>query len=606
MADLGDQIAPRPPLSPPGRGLYPPLPPAEEGPGVRAGTATTWERPGRALHAPPAEVRALVRACWLPVLVWGIGINLLFLYGRERLHFLVEGAGFLPYLLVLALALRWRETLVSLARRAMEKVGRGWVPLILSLFVATTSLIWWLVLDGMLHIQDEIVHDFQARTYATGHLTLAPHPEPQFFAYTYIYHFGRWFGVNPPGWPLVLAIGIRAGIPWLVNPLLGAAALYLLYRIGRELVGLRMGQVWMALAALSPFLVFMSSSFMSHTASLVAFLLVVWGTVRLERSGGWRWAFLVGAGWGWAISIHLLDGLAAPLPFAAYAIYLVLRGRLRWTRLLPIAGLVLAFIGGLLIYNRLTTGDFFLFPSKAYYDITEPIPNCFRLGFGPDVGCPYEHGEPWPGFTPLLATWVTAQRLAQFLFDFFGTPFFLLLALPVWLRRQANRWDFLFVASGLAVIVAYFFFYFEGNAFGARYYFLLMPGALWLVVRSVRTLSPPFRAWGWAAVAAAVVGSLLIYTPYLVGKYRDNYWDVSPALYRAVDKVVKGPALIFIEGPRPFYGPGFARNCIPLASCPVIYARDWGADNARLMAYYPDRQPYLYTLQGQLLPLARP
>ena len=49
------------------------------------------------------------------------------------------------------------------------------------------------------------------------------------------------FSQYPPGWPALLAVGVKLGVPWLVNPLLGALLVFLMLeyveqRMGKELV----------------------------------------------------------------------------------------------------------------------------------------------------------------------------------------------------------------------------------------------------------------------------------------------------------------------------------------------------------------------------------
>src|SRR5688572_16041663 len=79
----------------------------------------------------------------------------------------------------------------------------------------------------------------------------------------------RWYGIFPPGWPALLAAGYRVALPWLVNPLLAFASVGLFSaftrRAGLDQVEQRLAT---AVVALSPFLVFLSGTYMSHTASL--------------------------------------------------------------------------------------------------------------------------------------------------------------------------------------------------------------------------------------------------------------------------------------------------------------------------------------------------
>src|SRR5437764_459246 len=78
---------------------------------------------------------------------------------------------------------------------------------------------------------------------------------------------GRAFSRYPPGWPALLAIGAKLGVPWLVNPLLGTLLMLLMLahverRMGKELVG-----VTCLLIGLCFFICYYAAFFRSHIAS---------------------------------------------------------------------------------------------------------------------------------------------------------------------------------------------------------------------------------------------------------------------------------------------------------------------------------------------------
>src|SRR3979490_1995849 len=90
----------------------------------------------------------------------------------------------------------------------------------------------------------------------------------------------RWFSPVQPGWPAVLAVGERLGVPWLVNPLLAGLNVLLPFALVRELYERRTARVAVLLLAVSPWHVFMAMNFMTHTVSLTfalgAAVLVAW------------------------------------------------------------------------------------------------------------------------------------------------------------------------------------------------------------------------------------------------------------------------------------------------------------------------------------------
>jgi 4-amino-4-deoxy-L-arabinose transferase-like glycosyltransferase len=105
----------------------------------------------------------------------------------------------------------------------------------------------------------------------------------------------RWYGVMSPGWPAMLALGEVAQTPWLVNPLLAAATILLFASVFRQM-GMSRFEAHLAIVfmALSPFVVFMSASYMAHSASLFWFALFWWGWLRLLQAGQLRFALVAG------------------------------------------------------------------------------------------------------------------------------------------------------------------------------------------------------------------------------------------------------------------------------------------------------------------------
>lgn len=195
---------------------------------------------------------------------------------------------------LLLLAAGWGlGCLLAIGRgRSMKRPPARLALLALMLFAFGLALHTALdVLEGMPHVQDSVTYLFQARTLSGGALT-APAPplaEPNSTAHFgqefLLVRDGRWFGKYPPGYPALLAVGVLAGAPWLVNPLLAALAIALVYVLAQIVYAKDGGRhatpfIAALLLATSPFFLVMSGSLMIHAAELFWTLLFMVGWVK--------------------------------------------------------------------------------------------------------------------------------------------------------------------------------------------------------------------------------------------------------------------------------------------------------------------------------------
>ena len=167
---------------------------------------------------------------------------------------------------------------------------------------------------------DEYAYVYQAQTLAAGRLWNAPIEPPDVFFFNYIVQEpGRVFGSFPVGWPLALAAALRLGLPaWLVNPVLGALTLGLVWQLGTRLYGPRVGVSAAALVAVSPFFLFNGASYFSHTFCGALLLGAACLAAREDRAPAW---VPLGAGLlvGWAVLARYLTGAVCAVPIALLA-----------------------------------------------------------------------------------------------------------------------------------------------------------------------------------------------------------------------------------------------------------------------------------------------
>lgn len=455
------------------------------------------------------------------------------------------------------------------------------------------------------HVQDSVAYLFQAKTFALGRLAVPSPPLPQFFEHEFILNRnGLWFSMYPPGHPLMLALGVLAGYPWLVGPVEGGLFLVVLFFLGRELYGRTIGALAVLLGLSSPFFLFMSASFMAHPTSLLFITLFMLAFVKTPKGASPGWGILAGFALGMTFITRQLTALALALPFAAIAAY-GLMSRPRST--LPRYALMMLGAAPPLFfyfwYNWQLTGSPLTAPLELWWDFN-------RLGFGPNIGMRGGH-TPAEGF---INTWRNLNALVVHLFGW--PPYFTLAlsALPFALGR-ARGWDWLLGAAFLSLVGAHVFLWADGIMYGPRYYYEALPALLLLSARGLQGLAEvgPGRKGIAGSAGLVLAGALLFgllssnltgYMPQQLQLYR-NYNYVGPQALETVRRADLHQAVVFVEHEPTWqwwkYGAVFSSNS-PLLDTDVVYARDLGDRNRELAPFFSDRS--FYALRGgRLFPL---
>jgi hypothetical protein len=458
-----------------------------------------------------------------------------------------------------------RATLAALALVALGLGGSSWVG--------------DHVLDRFPNSADEHVYRFQAETLAKGRLwNPAPQP-PRFFSFRHIAERdGKWVGRFPPGWPGLLAAAEAVHVPaWLVNPLLGALSLGVLFLLARRLHGPGVALATTAGVLGSAFFVFNAASYFSHVPALLFCLLFhLFGLRHLER-GAAAPAVLAGLAIGCAFLIRPFTAVLVSAPLAVAFL-----ATLPWRRYGRGLWFVAGALPGVLLYlhyNAAITGDALL-PVTVWADPREGI------GFIGDHTL--ARGL---RFTALhlrdLALWASPAVLG-------------LIGPALWIA--ARRRDVRSLVAGavfvLVVVGHVFYRVFGGNQYGPRFYLEAYPFAV-LAVAGIafgREAGAPPRAWRRLFAAGLAFG--LVALPLHVvreGRVVEERTDV----FRLVEREQLRQAIVLLASGtgvlRPMPIPDLTRNDVDLEN-DVLYAQDLGPQPAQgLAAAFPDRRLYRYT-----------
>jgi hypothetical protein len=414
----------------------------------------------------------------------------------------------------------------------------------------------------------------------------------------------------PPGWPFVLAVGAWLGAPWLVNPVLGGLAILAAYPLLGAFFDRRTTRLALLLLATSPWFLFMSMNFMTHTLALVCALGAGLGVARARRTGGAIAAFVAGLCTGAVSLIRPLEGLAVAALVGPWS----LGARGRKFRFSPSAWLVAGtMLSGALTfpYSRLLTGDPTRFPLMAYID-KYYAPGSNDMGFGPNRGLGWSGLDPFPGHGPADVVVNALLNTSQVNIELLGWPTGAVLLIGLLLARGARRLtrqDAWLLAAVAVVTGSHAFYWFSGGPdFGARYWYLIIVPCVALVARAVRTgvsgsahETPPGIA-GQGREVRTVVGALLlmilsvtVYVPWrAAGKYRHYRGMRADVRDLARDDRLTN-ALVLVRGRRhPDYASAAIYNPIDLHSRAPVFAWDASEEiRERVLEAYASRPVWI-------------
>jgi hypothetical protein len=483
----------------------------------------------------------------------------------------------------------------QLARRA----GRTFDDLLrthhLGIILALVSLNLGLTLfTGLVTLRDypasadEYSYLISAQLFSEGRLWV-PSPEPrEFFDFFHVINDGRYYGKYPPGWPLILSLGVLVKTPWLVNPVLAMLTLLLIYRIARENFSQEAANVSLFAAAVNPLLIFNSASYYAHPSGLLFMTLFAYAALRCLKEPGIRLPYvLMAISFGAAFLIRPYTAGAVALPFVAWLLVNSVRTN-QFPELLkglalsavPFAIAFIAFVS----YNTLQTGQPLLQPYSHY----NPLDTPFHLRWG------------WRkllysnGYTPLkeLTQWIPLS-----------VPLLILFFVSRQTRRDSRA--VLLLAGFLSLLIAYFFYHASPRIrYGPRYLYeasfvvFILMGCV--IVR-------------WKRFAMVMLPVILCLNTYVFLTSTSFYGARVRAwmnVYDLAEKHQLSNAIVFL---RTASGGtdrrDLTRNGIHFDG-PVLYVHDLGARNPELLRAFPGRQAYVYedelgTGNGRLTPYRR-
>ncbi len=472
------------------------------------------------------------------------------------------------------------------------------------IFFFVSSFICWYVIRATPRVFDAFNYYFQAINISHGRFSAPIPADAELFRFPFIMMYnGKWFGSVYPGYPFLLAVGILAGIPWLVNPILGALSLLVIQKLGLKLYGRKMCLAVGILGILSPFYLIQSAIFMSHPTALLFMSLAFYFFTEWDRSQRSRQALLCGISLGMVLITRPQVGFTFGFFPAVYGVIRLFKGRYKLKGIFLIVIPIILFFSFNAYYNFALTGKWFDNPRYR-------VSPYRRLGFGEDIGFPLPGG----GYSGhdlkrgLQNAGANLELLNQDLFCWGGGY---ALGLPVILMfaalfgKSRNRYDFIFFGIMITTVGLYIAYFTPSPNFGPRYYLEAMPAVLFLAVRGgsafkegiktikVKTNFPFAFSSGLFIIASA---SFLFLQAFFLGwPIHLTHYGKLPVILEKSDvqglKTLK-KAVLFVD-PIYFRGNVFLWND-PRLTGPVIFIPGLEEENflERIKKTFPEREYY--------------
>lgn len=486
-----------------------------------------------------------------------------------------------------------------------------------------------LVFERIPHVHDEIAYLFQAKIFAGGKLYARSPCAQESFDFPHMINNGKWYSIYPPGFPFLLTLGLFFRAPWLINPLLAALSIILFYCLGREIYDRQSG-IWTALlGATSIWLLLMSSTMMSHTASMFFNALFLFFVFRSLRTPTIPNGLLAGASLGLAFLVRPYNAILFSLPLILiYAAGLFREPKKRLRNFMAFAGIVALFASVLLAYNYLTNGH----PLKMGY--VALYGKSYTVVFGRPATLDYD-------YTPMFGAGQMFDNLKALNSYLFGWPVssFLALLPLIWLMAkfpEERKKGLLLMSIFLTFFIGFYFFWGAFVFIGPRMLFDIFPVLAVLSARGIHALPqligskrPGIRPMTLQKATVAVfvlfaAFSFFVRFPRWIrpqdvcwqyDRFDHNFAGSTARLHRSLQHLGLRNALVITKFlyaplagfPTGQWGSGFLINDPGLRG-DIIYARHRGSRDAELVTCFPGRQVYLYlgTLEkGMLVPLHR-
>ncbi len=498
----------------------------------------------------------------------------------------------------------------------MSRIDR--IAILLSLIMVFTS--HWLsahVFENIPHIEDEMAYVWQANVIARGELTLQSPPCPKCFLVPFVIDYqGIRFGKYPPGWPAILALGIKLGMRDWINPFFAGFCVWLIYLLLKNISNEKSAFIAIILTMTSPFYLLNSAVLLSHIWSLwltLSFILAWLDLFRFSRNRKiptWMLIIIASFSLGLLILTRPLTAIGIALPFILHGLIILFKGNRRQKfQAIWLATFTLLIALLLPLWQYAVTGDPFLNPYQLWWPYDQ-------IGFGSQIGL-----QPG-GYSPIYARMNAKFSLGVGLTDLFGWFKFSYLFIPIGFLALWKKWQaWLITAIFPCLVLAYAFYWIGSWLYGPRYYFEGIIGLIMLSAVGIQTAAGKFRPglnplknWRWmlitTCVSLLISANIFFYLPQRLGNMVALHGASKSQLlpFESASAMKLTPSIVIVHTQNYWIEYGtLLEISSPFLDSPWIMTYSRGSELDQFVAqqfpsrsvwhYYPDQPTILYSAE---------
>lgn len=374
---------------------------------------------------------------------------------------------------------------------------------------------------------DSAVQLFEAKMMTLGHFSL-PVTLPEFYLIpNVVLDQNRWYSQYPPGYSLLLSLGVLLRAEWVIDVFLTTLAAATIAAFAYRAYGERVAVLTFVLAAFSLFFCCAGVAFMNHTPTLLFFGLFLLTFSLWEEHASPKYAFFAGLSLAGALVCRPYSAVLFGAPFG----FVFLKKNMsekRWRDLLAMSAGIIPGVLLFLIYNVLTTGD--------------PMLSGYTKLWGAGHGLGF-HESPWGVEHTFLRGVIGQLKNVSLLNEFlFETPLPALLPLGAFLVfLPQKQWDTRLLLSFLMLPAGYIFYWHRDVFLGPRYLYEGLAALLPLLAHAIIEIGrldgkihplKLFRPFSAGALFVTVAFLAVMYAAFLgiparINSYQATFADVS-------------------------------------------------------------------------------